>query len=82
MAPTSEPDEGGPRCACGGAAESLCFFTRPDPHGVCGRCGAVRLIQLETGQTIHRFVCHLCWEYYRRYRPRTPSGDPMPVRKL
>ena len=53
-------------CACGSETEMLCFFGRPDPHGVCARCGRVQLIRLESGQTVQRFVCNVCWEFYRR----------------
>ena len=49
-------------CACGNPTEMICFFSDGNSHGVCERCGSVRLIKLETGQVVSRLVCNRCWK--------------------
>ncbi len=49
-------------CACGNPTEMFCFFSDGDSHGVCANCGTVRLIELESGQIVSRWLCNSCWK--------------------
>jgi len=59
-------------CACGKPAEMFCFFGDGDAHGVCENCGMIRLIELETGQIVSRWVCDHCWRKRRSRSATTP----------
>jgi len=49
-------------CACGNPTDMICFFGDGNAHGVCEKCGVVRLIELQTGQIVSRWVCDACWK--------------------
>lgn len=50
-------------CGCGNPTEMICFFGDGGSHGVCEKCGVVRLIELESGQIVSRWACNRCWNH-------------------